>query len=474
MEDLLGDLDAIGVAAAIGAGTVSAREVVEHALRLIDERNALVNAVAETRSEAALAEVDAGLPDGPLTGVPFVVKDLRVGVAGMVNANGSRLLAGRRAEHDSEIVARYRRAGLVVVATTRTPEFGLSPSTEPTLGGAVRNPHRLSRSAGGSSGGTAAAVVSGMVPAGHGNDGGGSIRIPASACGLVGLKPTRGRTPAFPRRTTLAYPLGVNHALTRTVRDCALLLDVAAGPVPGEPFAAPPRAGRYVDAASAEPPRCRVAMSAVRPDGTPAHRDCAAAAEAAARLLASLGHDVVEATPRYPADAIATAMRVFMSGPLAVEVDTRLAELGRGLADDDLEPFTRVMYDLGKQLSGTDVVVALQETERAGHEMARFFEDHDVLVTPTLAEPVPALGVLDTREVDSMYRHAGVYAAFTSFCNVTGQPAMSLPLGHDADGMPVGVQLVASFGREDLLLQLGAQLEAACPWSIAPVWPPRR
>src|SRR5439155_4558087 len=192
MEDLFGEFDATGVAAAIRAGTVAAREVVEQALRLIEERDPVVNAIVENRGDAALDEVAAGLPGGALTGVPFVVKDLRVSVAGMLNANGSRLFAGRRAEIDSELVARYRRAGLVIVATTRTPEFGLNASTEPVMGGAVRNPYRLSHSAGGSSGGTAAAVATGMVPAGHGNDGGGSLRIPASACGLVGLKPTRG------------------------------------------------------------------------------------------------------------------------------------------------------------------------------------------------------------------------------------------------------------------------------------------
>ena len=391
----------------------------------------------------------------------------------MVNANGSRLFADRVAPVDSEIIVRYRRAGLVIVATTKTPEFGLNASTEPVYGGPVHNPHGLRHSAGGSSGGSAAAVASGMVPLGHASDGGGSIRIPASACALVGLKPTRGRTPIFPRRGALSAPLSVHHALTRSVRDSALLLDVAAGPMPGDAYLAPRPTQSYVAALSTPAPRCRVATSVVRPDGTPVDPQCAAAVADAATLMAALGHDVVEATPSYPIDAMQTVMRVCLPVSMAADVDARLAELGRPLRDDDLEPFTHVLYEVAKGLSGTDVVLALQAVERIGQEVGRFFDGDTLLLTPTMAAPVPPLGHLDTTTVDSMYRNASTYSAMTSFANMTGQPAISLPLAVGTDNLPIGIQLVAAFGREDLLLQVAREIELAQPWSTAPIWPPR-
>lgn len=471
MDELFDGTDATGLATAIRDGLVSAREVVEFAIERIHERNPVLNAVTEERVEAALAEASAG-PSGPLAGVPFVVKDLGTDVAGMRSTSGSRLRADVVAAADSAIVARYRAAGLIVVGTTNAPEFGRNASTEPTLFGPTRNPHRLSHSAGGSSGGTAAAVAAGMVPAGHGNDGGGSIRIPASACGLVGLKPTRGRTPTFPLQRAFAYPMGVNHALTRTVRDSALLLDVAAGPLLGDPFVAPQPERPYVEEVGADPGRCRIAVSTVTTTGAAVDAGVAALTDATGRLLESLGHTVEEATPAYPVEALQAASRVVMSVPLAADIDARLAQLGRSLADGDVEPFTRVLYEMGRAATGIDVVRALGEVERAGHALGPFFAEHDVLLTPTLPVPPPPLGVLDTTDVQAMYTHASRFASLTSFCNVTGQPAISLPAGTDADGLPIGVQLVAAFGREDLLLRLAAQIEQARPWPTAPFWPP--
>lgn len=469
MKDLFDGSDATGLAEAIRSGQVSAREVVAFAIGRIEERNPALNAVTEQRAEAALADADAA--EGPLAGVPFVIKDLGVDVAGMRSTGGSRLRADLVATDDSTIVQRYRRAGLVIVGTTNVPEFGRNGSTEPLLSGPTRNPHRLSRSPGGSSGGTAAAVAARIVPAGHGNDGGGSLRIPASACGLVGLKPSRGRVPSHPRLTTFAYPMGINHAITTTVRDSALLLDVAAGAVAGDAFALPRPVRPYVDEVGAPPGRLRVAVSTARPDGGDVHPEAAAAALAAGRLLASLGHEVEEVTPDYPLEAVQEAMRVVMSVPLAAEVDARLAELGRELREDDLEPFTHVLYGMAKAVSGTDLVHALQATERAGLLLGPFFEAHDVLVTPTLPVPPPPLGLLDTTDPPSMYEHAGAISSLTAFCNVTGQPAISLPLARYADGLPLGVQLVAANGREDLLLRLASQVEEAQPWPVAPVWP---
>lgn len=472
MTDSLDSVDATALAHMIRAGDVSAIEVVHGALERIAERDPALGAIVEVRADAALRDVAAGLPDGPLTGVPFVVKDLGATVAGMRNENGSRLYAGHVATADSELVARYRRAGLVIVATTKTPEFGDNASTEPVVGGPARNPHRLTHSTGGSSGGTAAAVASGMVPAGHGNDGGGSIRIPASMCALVGLKPTRGRTPEAPRLRAFTNPFPVHHALTRSVRDSALLLDVAAGRTTGAAYHAPAPPTTFVEAAATPPPRCRVALSTVRPDGTAADPHCADAAAHVAYLLDSLGHEITEATPPYPLEAMHTAVAGVFCVSSAAGIDARLAELGRPLRDDDIEPYARVLYERGRGMTGTEVVHALEAVEQVGWELGPFYEEFDLLVTPTLPLPVPPLGHLDTTDVEAMFRNAPVYGALTGVANITGQPAISLPMAADAEGLPIGVQLTAGFGREDLLLQVAAQLEQAAPWNQAPVWPP--
>jgi amidase len=463
MTDDLDQLDATGVAAAIRRGDVSAAEVLDRTLRRIDERDPEVAAVAERCTDIGPAA------DGPLHGVPFVVKDLGMDVAGMHGRNGSKLFADRVNTADAELVRRYRAAGLVVVATTKVPELGRNASTEPRLQGPTRNPHRLTHSAGGSSGGTAAAIASGMVPIGHGNDGGGSIRIPSSMCGLFGLKPSRARVTAHPRRTLLSYPLGINHVLTRSVRDSALVLDLTAGPMPGDPFVCPPPARPFLDEVGAEPGRLRIALAPGRPDGGPVHPDCVAAVEQAAELLESLGHDVTPAAPDWPVDDLRAAMAALMAAPLAADIDARLAELGRDLADDDLEPMTRMLYDGAKRMPATAVIGSLQAVERSAQALGAFHESWDLLLTPTMAMPVPPLGTLDMTRIESMVEHAGHYAAFTGFANTSGQPAVSLPIATDSTGLPLGIQLVAPYGREDLLLQVSSQVEAAHPWSILPV-----
>ena len=469
MEDLL-DADATAIAAAVRSGEVSGREVVEATLRRIDARNPGLNAVIARADERALAAASAG-PTGPLAGVPMVIKDLNVDVAGLPATNGSRLFDGNVADGDSEIVSRYRRAGAVIVGLTNTPEFGLNASTEPVLRGPTRNPHDVGRSPGGSSGGTAAAVAAGMVPVGQASDGGGSIRIPASCCGLVGLKPTRGRTPALPRQQTFAAPLSALHALTRTVRDSALMLDVASGPAVGDAvaLAVPERA--YAEEVGRDPGRCRIALTTLTPTGEPAHPDCAGAAAEIGHVLETLGHDVVEAAPPYPLEAVFAAMPVVMASSVAVQIDNRLAELGRPLAEEDIEPFTRILYEMAKGLSGGDVIRGLQGLDRTAQALGPFFVEHDLLLTPTIADPSPPLGFLDTTDVDAMMQRAGRFAAFTAPFNASGQPAISLPLGHGSDGLPIGVQLVAAIGREDVLLRVASQLETARPWPVAPVWP---
>ncbi|WP_024793871.1 amidase [Tomitella biformata] len=467
MQELFDNHDMTGLAAAISDGEVSAREVVEFSLSRLAERNPTVNAVIAERAEEALAEVDAGLPGGPLRGIPYAIKDLGLDVAGLPTTNGSRLFADAVAAADSELVTRYRAAGLVIIGKTNTPEFGQNASTEPALFGPSRNPHRLSHSPGGSSGGAAAAVAAGIVPAAHGSDGGGSIRIPAAATGLVGLKPSRGRVPVG---NVLAGPLSVHHALTRSVRDTALLLDLTCAPLAGEPFTISQPARPYVEEVGAETGRLQIAASTTMPDGSPAHPDCAAVVDSVAALLSRLGHDVTEATPDYPVDALQASMSMGMSVSMAVTVDARLAELGRGLLDDDLEVVPRMIYERSKSQGATDFVEAMNELHRAAHVIGAFFTEHDLLVTPTLGQPTPPLGLLDAGSVEAIWKHGGIYGALTGPFNTTGQPAISLPMGHDSTGLPVGVQIVAAFGREDLLIRVAAQLEAAQPWSIAPAW----
>lgn len=468
MDSLFDDNDMTGLAAAIGRGDVSAREVVEFSLARLEERNPAVNAVVATRAEEALAEVDAGLPDGPLRGIPFLIKDLHADVAGMPTTNGSRLFAGRVAQRDSELVSRYRRAGLVVIGKTNTPEFGQNASTEPLLFGPTRNPRRLTHGVGGSSGGSAAAVAVGITPAAHAGDGGGSIRIPASANGLVGLKPSRGRMPV---RTPLAAPLGVEHAITRSVRDSALLLDLTSGPAAGASIGIAPPVRPYVDEIGADPGTLRIGMVTTMPNGEAVHADCAAAAAGAAAMLEKLGHRVEAANLRFPQDALLATMQYLMAAPMSVQIDHRLAELGRGLSDDDLETMPRVQYERCKSRSVTDLSFAYSELDRAAREIGQFFAGYDVLLTPTLGKPTPPLGLLDAMDVDAIWQHGGIYGALTSPFNTGGQPAISLPLGEDSTGLPLGTQLVAAHGREDLLLRVASQLEAAYPWSTAPVWP---
>jgi amidase len=473
VDEILDSTDATGLAAAIESGAATAEEVLDATAARLHERNPVVNAVIADRLAAARADVEAGLPPGPLRGVPFVVKALGAQVAGLATTNGSALWRDDVAATDSEVVARYRRAGLVIVGLTNTPELGRSPSTEPLLHGATRNPHRLSRSAGGSSGGTAAAVAAGIVPAGHGTDGGGSIRIPAAMCGLVGLKPTRGRVPAAPAYAAFTSPLSIAHAITRSVRDSALLLDVAAGPVAGDAFVIEPNARPFVDEVGAAPGSLRIAIDTRTPSGEDVHPDHADAVHRTASTLRDLGHMVVDARPQYPFEAILDALRTVFGITTSAQVDARLRDLGRPLDDADLEPFTFMIYASAKGLTGEDLYESYLSLEQSAREVGTFFVDHDVLVTPTVARPAPELGLLDVTDLTAMSANAGKYAALTSPYNVTGQPALSLPLATDSDGMPVGVQFIAAFGREDVLVRLGSQVEAAVPWDTRPVWPAR-
>lgn len=461
---MTGRLDATATAAAIRNGDTTARAVVEDAIARIEKLNPGHNAVIHTRFDEALAEVDAELPDGPLRGVPVLIKDLGMEVAGLPATGGSRLFSAGLATRDSELVTRYRRAGMVVLGTTNTPELGFNASTEPALFGPTRNPWSATHSPGGSSGGSAAAVAAGMVPVAHASDGGGSIRIPSAACGLFGLKPSRGRVSPAPRPTTLSGLVSGHHAVTTTVRDSALLLDIAAGPLPGDAYAAPTPTESFTTLARGAPGRLRIALVTSLLDGPEVHPEPVGAAIAAARLCESLGHEVTEVTAPYRPDDVSRTSSVLMGSDLITQVDARLEQLGRPLTDDDLEPFTRVLYDGYQTLTAADVSRALRRVQEIGWEVGATFATYDVLLSPTLARPTPRLGTLDTSRPESIYEHAPAYSAFTSVYNVTGMPAFSIPFGHDGDGLPLGVQFAADLGGEGLLLSLATQLEQAAPW----------
>jgi amidase len=458
------DLDATGLASAVRSGELSAREAVETAIGRIEALDPGIDAVIGRRFDEALAEVDSGLPEGPLTGVPTLVKPLGADVAGLPTARGSRLFADKVARADSELVRRYRAAGMVVLGTTNTPELGLNASTEPALHGPTRNPWRRTHSPGGSSGGAAAAISAGMVPVAHATDGGGSIRIPASMCGLFGLKPSRGRVSPAPYPATLAGVTSVHHAVTRSVRDSALLLDVAAGPLPGDAYGIAAPATTFSAAVDLDPGRLRIGVMTRLRGGPETHPDCVAAAEHGARLAESLGHEVVPVEPAWDAAHVQATSGVLMGSAFVTAVEDRLAELGRDLRDDDLEPFSRVLFDHYRTLGATDVVRAHQQAQEIGWRVGAMFADVDVLLTPVLCRPTPELGYLDVQRPEVMYERATQFSAWTTTFNVTGMPAMSLPLATDSTGMPLGVHVVADHAREELLLSLAGQLERAAPW----------
>lgn len=474
LETLLDTHDTIGLAGLVAAGEVRSVELVEASIRRIEERNPTLNAVVHRRFEEALAEAAASDGGAPLAGVPFLVKDLNCDVAGLPATRGSRLYADVVADADSELTTRFRAAGLIILGSTNTPELGKNASTEPLLHGPCHNPWELGHSTGGSSGGSAAAVVSGMVTAAHANDGGGSIRIPASACGLVGLKPTRGRTPTWPIAAAFSYPLGIGHAVTRTVRDSAAILDALSGPVPGDPYPqpAPPVHGSFLAALDHAPGSQRIGFATVAGNGQVADADCIAAVGRVAELLASLGHRVDEASPVYDHAMAASVGATIMGAAGAEAIETFCAARGVPLGDDELEPLTRFIHDRMLGTPAIDLVRAQQNLEIVSRSVAGYFAEHDIWLTPTLGPAVPPLGHLDTTDLEAMFARGGRFAEWTVPFNVTGQPGISVPAGLNREGLPIGVQLVGRHGSEELLLQLAAQLEQAAPWPRIAPWPP--
>ena len=461
-------IDATGQAEMVRSGEVQPRELVAAAIERIEALNPALNAVVTTTFEKALAAAESpDLPEGPFRGVPFTIKDLWAMSAGDRTTNGIRALAaaGFVAPQDTTLVARYRRAGLVIVGRTNTPELGILPTTEPMAFGPTRNPWDLDRSPGGSSGGSASAVASGMVPASHASDGGGSIRIPASCCGLVGLKVSQGRISLGPFRSETA--LGVEHVVTRTVRDAAGLLDATHGPAVGDTIIAPPPVRPYLDEVGAPPGSLRIGFL-LRSRRCATNAECQEAVLGAARLLASLGHHVEESEPAALQDeSQVDAFGALWAAQTRAGVLTAGRWLGRSLGADDVEPLTWALAERAKSLTADAYVAAqaaIAQYRRGVHQW--WADGWDLLLTPTVADLPPLLGEMAQNPDDPFapFARAGEFAAFTPAFNTTGQPAISLPTHWSETGLPVGIQLVAGYGREDVLVRVAAQLEAELRW----------
>ena len=482
MDLELSTLDATAQAELVRTGDLTPLELVDAAINRIEKVNGELNAVIHPLFDSARAVADTAA-DGPFRGVPIVIKDLDGALAGAPLHMGNKLLkrVGYMADHDSYLFTQLRDAGFVIVGKTNTPELGLMPTTEPEAYGPSRNPWSTAHGTGGSSGGTAAAVASGMVPLGHAGDGGGSIRIPSSACGLFGLKPTRGRVSLGPEIGEAWAGLVQRHVLTRTVRDSAAVLDVLTGPMPGDPYYAPPPVRPFLNEVGAEPGALRIGVRTTAPAAM-AETDpaCVAAAEGAARLLESLGHHVEEAAPAALDETeLLGLFLAILTTHVVWDIRHLEAMTNTTVTPDDVEPLTWLYYEQGLEVTAIQYLEAVNAAHAWSRRVAQWWQSadgragFDLFLTPTMAEPPPQIGdVVGTKDNpwNGMAR-ATAFATYAAPFNVTGQPAMSVPLGHEpANGLPVGVQLVAPYAREDMLLRVAGQLEAARPW--APRRPP--
>ncbi len=456
-----GSYDGLGLAELVRRDEVTPHELLDLAMAAIEARNPQLNAVITVDESLARQAIDDGLPDGPFRGVPFAVKDLATPVRGLPMSNGSRLFADHRPDHDAEIVRRCRQAGLVVSAKTNTPEFGLSPSTEPALFGPTHNPWRQGFSCGGSSGGAGAAVAAGLFALAHATDGGGSIRIPAAYCGLFGLKPTRGRITAAPDRGENWNGMSVGHVLTRSVRDSAAALDATAGNLQGDPYFAPPSSASYRRDAHIDPSLLRIGLATVSPTGAEVDPELANAAERTARRCEQLGHVVIPVDWPVEPGQVSPVAGVISSAHIAATIDTRLKLLGRDLEPGEIEPVTAAIAEAGRRVSGVQYIQAVEAMHAVGRAMARLFADVDVVLTPTVGAMPAPLGELAGDDLMRFVSRVGPVTAFTGIVNMTGQPAMSLPLDISDDGFPIGTQAIGRFGDESTLLQLAGQLERA-------------
>ena len=459
--------DAVALADLVRRRQVSASELLEAAIARTESVNGALNAVVLPHFERAREAVRAGLPPGPLQGVPFLLKDLAIDLSGTITTHGSRFFADSVATHDSVLVERYRAAGTVIFGKTASPEFGATATTESKQWGDTHNPWKRGFSPGGSSGGAAAAVTAGIVPVAHASDGGGSIRIPASCCGLFGLKPSRGRLPDGPHHFDAWTGLSIDHVISRSVRDSAAFLDATQGPELGDPYLAPPRRRAYLEEVGVEPGRLRIGLQTRSFMLEEIHPDCLAAARQAAELCTSLGHVVEEiAPPPVPVRELFGAMTIVTGASSVLRIQARERALGRKATADDLEARNWETYQQALTFTAAQHEAARQDVYEFGRRIVAYQNDFDVVLSPTIAIPPPPHGLAGLSGDYDTYAKVGQQSsAFTLQYNFSGQPAMSLPLHWNAEGLPIGTMFAGRPGREDILLRLAAQLEAAAPWA---------
>jgi Asp-tRNA(Asn)/Glu-tRNA(Gln) amidotransferase A subunit family amidase len=460
------EYDGLGLASLVRRREVTPSELLEAAIERVEARNPALNAVVTKLYDYGEQAIARGLPSGPFRGVPFLMKELTSAVAGLRMTRGSRFFADTPpAATDSEHAKRLRATGLVIFGRTNTPELGLSLTCEPRLHGPTRNPWDVTHISGGSSGGAAAAVAARMLPIAHASDGFGSIRAPAACCGVAGLKPTRSRNTFAPVLGEGLGGLSTEHAVTLTLRDCAALLDATHGPGPGDPYVAPPPARPYLEEVGANPGKLRIAWTAAAPNGAAVDAESLEVLAHTVRLCADLGHHVEERAPDIERGAVVETFLTLISANTVVNLASH-PSVRRPAREGEVEPITWLTAKKGENVSGADYVRATQTAHRLGRQMAAFHSQWDVLLTPGLAGPPPKLGWIDMTmdDVDEYWRRVFAFSPFTVWFNLTGQPALMLPLGHSAAGLPVAVQLVARYGDEATLFRLGSQLETARPW----------
>ncbi len=480
--------DALGMAELVKGGHVTPFELCHEAARRIETLNPRLNAVIYSMVDNAMSMAKEIQADGPFSGVPFLLKDLISLYAGAPMTSGCRAYRDYVPDHDSELVRRYKKAGLIVLGKTNTPELGLLGVTEPELHGPTRNPWDTDRTPGGSSGGSAAAVASGMVPVASGGDGGGSIRIPSSWCGLFGLKPSRGRVPAGPDYGELWQGAAQEHVLTRSVRDSAAMLDAISGPDPGAPYVIVPPERPYLQEVDREPGKLKIGFSTRSPIDMPVHKECVKAIEKTAALLEDLGHIVEEKYPAVDGHELARSYFIMYYGEVAADIDEMEKTLGRRVTRRDMETLTWSLSRLGKTFSAGDFVTAKRAWNRAARAMGDFFNSFDLYLTPTTAGLPPRIGenrlssfeetatvVIHALGLENLLIKSGMVektgyrslavTPFTQLANLCGLPAMSVPLYWTEEGLPCGSQFVAPFGGEGLLFRLAGQLEKAAPWA---------
>ena len=460
--------DATRQAALVRCGEISSVELVEAAIQRIEKFNPKLNAVITPLFQLARREAVNMTSAAPFAGVPFLLKDLVADYAGSSRSDGSAFIDGHyMAETDSELVRRFKQAGLIVVGKSNTSEFGLLPTTEPDRFGPTLNPWDNSRGSGGSSGGSAAAVAAGLVPAAHASDGGGSIRIPASCCGVVGFKPTRGRNSYAPDLGDVAGGILCDHVVTRSVRDSAAILDATAGPVAGDPHIAPAPANSFLHEAGRDPGRLRIGLGQVALTGDTAHQDCINATNLTARLCEDLGHDVELASPRLDSELLFKSFGRVMTGYLNWNISKWSLKTGRRPVEEEFEAVTWRMYQHSLKQTAGEYLLAWQDLQKCCREFATFFDNYDIWLTPTLVKPPVPLGYFSYSHETRFehIEHLGHFTGFTLISNAAGNPAVSLPMHWNEEGLPIGVQLTGRFGDEAGLFNLAGQLERAQPWA---------